>query len=58
MDAHQLYAATDEGKAGTGILDLTTRQASALRVVGDAVAWRMDEEMKERERKSKQGRGH
>jgi hypothetical protein len=51
MDAHALYTATDDGKPGLSIMDLTTRQAQALRVVGSAVAYRHEEAIKKAEAK-------
>lgn len=53
MDAHSLYYATDEGKAGVDVLSLTTRQAEALRVVGSAVAWKREQDQQQREREAK-----
>jgi hypothetical protein len=55
MDAHALYSATDEGKPGLAVMDLTTHQAAALRVVGNAVSWRMEKEAEERAKAAKRG---
>ncbi len=57
VDAHALYQATDEGKPGLDVLELTTRQAEALRTVGAAVGWRMEQEREERERERKRKSG-
>ena len=56
MDAHALYSATDEGKTGLDVLQLTTHQAEALRVVGDAVAWRANKEHEEAQKAAARGR--
>lgn len=52
---HALYAATDEGKSGVDVLSLDTRQAESLRVIGDAVGYRREQEREQREREAKRG---
>lgn len=49
-DVFQLHRSTDGGHVGPGGLDLTAAALEALDVVNDAMAWKLEQEAKQRER--------